>query len=790
MSYGVIGTQVIDMNTGEIISQEIGGTLENAGGSTAASGSDIEPRTEAAAAAGEGEVLDDGVVEPDADDGSTGAGDSTYETELYGTLLYTMNLDGTGLTRLENYQTTPLPEGRQGYIELQSFASDAEGNLWVLEYGSFYYYDTPEGWVESEEDPMWNYYVDDGYGCYLRQLDATGAELASVDLSSMANGTDYFYVNGMAMDAAGNIYIGSDTSIYVFDSAGNSLCTLEPGQDSYVQSLVALSDGTVAAMYHDNTAGSMVLSPIDVTAKTFGTKMELPYNVYSIYPGGGDYLYYYTNAGNFYGYNAATSAGEKLFSWLSCDINENNLNSVTVLSDGRVLCSTYNWSSSSGSNYELALLTSVPASSVPQKTVLTMATQYLDYNLRAEIIEFNKSNSQYRIEVIDYSEYNTEEDYTAGLTRLNTEIISGNVPDILDLNGLPIQQYSAKGLLEDLYTFLDSDSELSRESLMPTVMAALEIDGKLYQAVSSFAVQTVVGATSVVGEEMGWTMDEFLAIYDQMPDGMQIFDESTTKETIMNYCLALDMDSFVDWTTGECNFNSEAFIKVLEFVNMFPDEYDWESVDWEDYEETPDRIMNGKQMLIMDSVYDFQYFQMLKAMFGGEITYKGFPTEYGVGNMLSVSSGIAITTSCADKEGAWQFVRRLFTQEYQEENGWNFPTNVAAFDKMLEEAMTPEYQIDYETGEYVLDENGEKIEVSKGGWGWGDLMIEIYAITQEEADQIMALIESADRTSTTDESIQNIVMEEAAAYFAGQKTAQDVAGLIQSRVNIYVNEQR
>ena len=44
--------------------------------------------------------------------------------------------------------------------------------------------------------------------------------------------------------------------------------------------------------------------------------------------------------------------------------------------------------------------------------------------------------------------------------------------------------------------------------------------------------------------------------------------------------------------------------------------------------------------------------------------------------------------------------------------------------------------------------------------------------------------------SEDDQSIIDIVLEEAAAYFAGQKSAQDVAKLIQSKANIYINEQR
>ena len=40
------------------------------------------------------------------------------------------------------------------------------------------------------------------------------------------------------------------------------------------------------------------------------------------------------------------------------------------------------------------------------------------------------------------------------------------------------------------------------------------------------------------------------------------------------------------------------------------------------------------------------------------------------------------------------------------------------------------------------------------------------------------------------DSIFDIVREQSQAYFSGQKTAEDVAKLVQSKANIYVNEQR
>ena len=57
-------------------------------------------------------------------------------------------------------------------------------------------------------------------------------------------------------------------------------------------------------------------------------------------------------------------------------------------------------------------------------------------------------------------------------------------------------------------------------------------------------------------------------------------------------------------------------------------------------------------------------------------------------------------------------------------------------------------------------------------------------------DEIRELIETTTKAADYNDSIFNIVNEQAAAFFEGQKTAEDVARLIQSKANIYVNEQR
>ena len=62
---------------------------------------------------------------------------------------------------------------------------------------------------------------------------------------------------------------------------------------------------------------------------------------------------------------------------------------------------------------------------------------------------------------------------------------------MLAISDLPIRQYAAKGLLEDLYPYMDADSEVTRASFLPSVLRSLETDGRLYMIGNTFSVMTV-----------------------------------------------------------------------------------------------------------------------------------------------------------------------------------------------------------------------------------------------------------------------------------------------------------
>ncbi len=717
-----------------------------------------------------------------------------YYDEIYS--LYRIPLDGNDPVKLEAYQPTALPEGTEGNVGVESITAADDGTIWLTEHVGVYTFDLPENF-NPENDDKWNYHTYEE-SIIRRQLDASGNEIGRVDISDLAGklGVEYVYAN--LFDRAGNLYAVTETEIIMLDPQLNKIFSV--ACEDMMGSPTLLSNGRLGLLNYiydeEKETGAWTMKTVDPEAQDWGEEYTLPENAYNAYPGGGEYLFYYQNGDSIYGYKAGAAEGEKIFSWIDSDINRSNMEFFSFLPDGRVVVVTREWQSDN-SKVELAIMTATDRSQLPEKTTLTYAAMYLGYDVRSQIIEFNKTSDKYRIEVRDYSEFATAEDSSAGLTRLNTEIVAGNVPDMLETSSIPLRQYAAKGLLEDLWPFIEGDTDIGgRAGVMEHVLNAAEQDGKLYEIFTNFAIRTVAGPKNIVGDRMSWTLADLQEALAKMPEGCAIFGQTDTKTDMLSNVMAQNADSFVDWSTGQCRFDSEDFKALLAFCNSFPAEYDWENSQ-DEWEDPYTRIISGKQMLT--SVYfsqlrwDFLENDGLFKSQGGA-AFIGYPREDGgVGSSFTTNGGVAMSAACKDKEGAWSFMRtRLLSQSTDEESAryWsNFPVNKADFDKMVEEAMTVQYEQD-ENGQPLLDENGQPIEIKETWWISDDLQLEQGAVTQEQYDRFMALYNAVDSVYYFDEAIYDIVTDMAGAYFAGDRSLDDTAAQIQSRVTLYVNENR
>lgn len=708
------------------------------------------------------------------------------EYDIYGSALYFVGFDGS-VKKLEGYEGVAIPEDTEdrddyyGSSNLEKLFVNEDGTLTALEAVYINWYDGPES--ERYGDNQWDYRENRQY-FYTRQLDKDGKELSSTQLDYKDEDVNLSFFTAQ-LDDKGNLLAICEQQLIAFAPDGSVAYSMESPE--YIDTIFKLKDGRLGVSFWGDNGVELHL--IDTEKGSFGPAEKCPANAYNFVGArGGDYDLYYQNGTNLYGFNLGAEDGVKILNWIDVDVNPDQMNGYQMLDDGSIVGVVSDWSQEHVTS-EMVTLKQVPASSLPKKETLTLAVMYLDYQVQSKIIDFNRHSDTTRIQVKDYSEFNTEEDFSAGLTKLTTEIMAGNLPDLLSLNQLPYDQLASKGLLEDLYPYLDADKDLSREDFFPTVLAALEVNGGLYQAAPSFQIVTLIGASSVVGNHPGWTYDQFNAALASMPAGCTPLDQYTTREDILRRLVTLEMENLVDWNTGKCNFDSDIYVNILNFSNRFQEEFDWENYDWTADEATETRIAEGRQMLMAGNIYSVDDLMYNDFYFGGDATYIGYPTSSGVGSMMMLSSGFAMSSKCRDKDAAWAFLRTILSEEYQEDI-WGMPINKNAFDKKLKEAMTVEYQKDAE-GNFLLDEDGEKIQISRGGIGMADGTVhDIYALTQEQADKLLEVINSTTRVVNNNDSLLKLIVDEAQPFFAGQKSAEEVARLTQSKVNLYVNEQR
>lgn len=708
---------------------------------------------------------------------------------IYGSMLYFITKDGK-LEPLPKYVPVPPMANPENYKDFYSYQNlgtpivNADGNLMLLQMEGAGWFEGPESVYGTEEQYTGDYYHNEqNYDVVILSPEGEELSRAPVDLDTT---NTWLNTYNIAKDPDGNLIVVMEMTLQAIAPDGSIAWSMQ--LDNYVNSMVTLADGSVAVMLFGDKGPE--LRPIDFEKKELGESFPIPDSAWTLFPGDENYDFYYTSGMFLYGFKLGEAEPVPVLNWMSCDINGDSVASqaLKISSDGSIMGITTDYSGGS-IDTQLFTLTRVPADSLPKKQILTVAQlEYNpDYQLTNRMVRFNRSHDNVRLEYLDYSQYNTESDFTAGITKFNTEVMAGNLPDIIPTNQIAYRQIASKGLLEDLYPYLDKDPELKREDFFPNLLSALEVNGGLYQVVSGFSVETLCGAASIVGDTPGWTYDDFNAALEKMPEGCTPLEPYVTRDQVMSSLLYADMDSFVDWTTGKVNFESDNFKQLLQFVKQFPAEYNWDEHD--NSESTQDLLRQGRQMLTQTYLYGLDSILWNGANFGGQATYIGWPTSSGVGSIMRFENGFAMSRSCADKDAAWEFFRSMLTESGQT-NQYNIPSNRNVFNKQLEDFMTPRYRKDAD-GNILLDENGEKIEESRGSW-IDDSGVEhnIYAMTQEQADEVLSIIETCTKVASYDTSIYDIVNEQAQAFFADQKSVDEVARLIQSKANIYVNEQR
>lgn len=692
------------------------------------------------------------------------------ETEESGYKFYCRNLT-TG-------ETVELPlelkiEGADYCWPMGSLIFDEGGNITCLVNASI---------RESEDEWREEYYV--------LKFDPECKLLSKQNITEnlKVKGVENGYAQQAVVDKEGRLYalMGTEMNAYliVLDAEGNSLAEIDTGSD-WLNAMGVTNDGRVLVTRYSSTGPGMECLEVDVAGRTLGnphSNMPSSYNSDGLsFTPDGDLLV--NDGSRLLKYSLNTDTTEEILVWTDSNINGSYVRMIQMLEDGRIAVFSEDWSDDTR---EMAYLTRTEASQVAEKKVLTIGTLRSSQDLQKAVVNFNKASDTYKMRIVAYYDDNTEwteNKYQDAITALNNAITSSNCPDLIDLSFGNISSYVAKGLLVDLVPYLEKSS-VKREDLVESVLRAYTFEDTLVSIPTAFSISTIMGRTSQLSDRTSWTIRDIMDFAAQHPEA-KLFNYSS-KTDMLSTCLQYSSDAFINYDTGKCSFDSEEFVDILKFCNTFDTEASWDS----EADSFPKQISDGRILLNDFRLYNMEYMQLYSLMFNEPVTFIGYPTVDGSsGNRINGENCYAITTKCDNPDGAWEFIESMLQYEPQPE--WrsmhNFPVRRDMLEETFERAMKEEGQYD-ENGEIMLDENGDPMIRPKTTWNYDGWETEIYAATPEQVQAVRNLIDNSTAATSNDQTILNIINEEAAAYFEGQKSAQEVVGVIQSRVQTYVSE--
>lgn len=704
------------------------------------------------------DMVIDGVMEP-------------IDTEYFGPAyaLITLNADGTD-------------------VKVTQLKSEAEQNGWIgnwniIEDGSVIA--MKESWssVESDNPEEWTEEVN--YD--VMRWDIQGNLQWSVPLETEEN--EYLYLRDVIFNN-NEILLLTETKLIRLDESGNKIgdVKLDDQEQMYAALAYVAEDGKFQQVSYNNEYTKTYIRELDLQTGEIGEKKELPIDPmkHNVNGASNGYILISDQTGMFK-YKPGDAEPVKFLDYVNSDLPVYTLNNVCFIND-KEFVATYN----DMTDYKLSIskFVYVAPEDIPDKVTLLLACDYMDTNVKRDVIKFNKSNDKYRITMMDYSIYNdnsSEEQIPGGYTKMNNDIISGKIPDIMVFSSNPdISSWANKGLLADIGELIAKDEELSKLEYLDNVFKAMHVNDKQYTLIPYFAVSTMVARKDMVGDRTGWTMSEMQQFLKTLPADVKPYDGDYVRETMLYYVMQFCGDDFVDINTGKCNFDSQEFMEILEFVKTLPEEINYSDDYWENYDwmEVQDMFRNKKAIMMSCNIYDFKdLVSEFHGRLGDEPCFVGFPGVSGNSSVIMpVSSVFAISAKSENQEGAWQFVRTYLTEEYQTgDDFYGLPVLKSAFEEKAKMATQKPYWIDEITG--------EKTEYDYTYWGSEEEVI-LDPFTQKEVDDICNFIYSIEKGVYYNPYITNIVNEEASAFFKGQKTAKDVVQIIQSRVQVYVDENR
>lgn len=279
------------------------------------------------------------------------------------------------------------------------------------------------------------------------------------------------------------------------------------------------------------------------------------------------------------------------------------------------------------------------------------------------IREFDIQSREYELNI---QTYGADE-----LNRFQTDLISGNSPDLIVFTGSSgLNVYS--DYYDDLYSYIDADGTLSRESFIPNLLDALTVSGRLNVLWSAVGVNTISADKSAVGDGYGLLPADYERIVAESGGRYEaVFDSFMGGENLLGFVTQVGLSACVDRDAGTCSFDSEFFRELLAWCGSMGGG-------------STQGLDASKCLLLYEPVTTAERFEAVAEYYGDTRTYVGFPDGAdGCSYYSAASPCVAIPAQSQNKEGAWAYISWLLSQERQEQLTTGLPVLSAALEWQL-----------------------------------------------------------------------------------------------------------
>lgn len=433
--------------------------------------------------------------------------------------------------------------------------------------------------------------------------------------------------------------------------------------------------------------------------------------------------------------------------------------------------------------------------SVPSETLKVYSLED-NYGVRTAISIYQVNHPEVYVEYeigMAQGDAVTRED---ALKKLNTQIMAGEGPDVLMMDGLPMDSYMEKGLLLDLTELMEG---LSKEmDLYENLYQAMAKDGKVYVVPTEVYLPALLGREQYVSgmKDLASIADEICRIREDNPekDIIYLCDEKEIMKAFAPIAAPV-------WKNDSGEIDQAA---IGEFLTQMKRIYDAQmdglnekSLEEHQWREEYLTRENGE-----DWMYDITEYSNNEVYFVGDYlqcsmgvtTYpygywgltsvarnKGFedaafiPAKGLCENVYVPATMLGINAASGKMERAKEFFAEFLGKEIQEALG-SYVINKEA----LEETFKPDENYVGENGEYgsqaIIDEDGRTTT------------FEVFVSTEEEMNTFRSWMESVDTPYIADMVLEKTVFEEGEKYIQEEQSLEETLDAINRQLEIYLSE--